>query len=634
MATQTDLAKILIVGETIPNLPDIVHSITDAPKAILDRVTATLNKATDLHLHYNQYRLTVQMLEAHTDLTKSSDKRNHIRDMRKNLHTLYQKVLNCQQIISDIEKVQDLTKPSLPLPEDRPDNPNYNPEIIHAYLKSYVGNGRCTHAQIKELWKRAVYHADSAKLSRSQFIDHLIPFLPDDTFDYVRALRTQKKTVKSIAKAIAERYIPTDSFSDSLTELELFQRQDDETIHSALNRLRYLVSKATLLYPPQERPVHEKMILTQKLKVICSDKTAKKIKERETQARSQAVLLSPDDIAAIIAEEERLHGKPRSAISAPVTVYNIDTQELDDKDAQIESLNEFASQLLDENIQDDMVEINAAMRNVRFRDSSRDNRAPYGMKKHVADKYNKYQKQKLPIKHALTPSTLTQTHSAPAPHTVPLPDQDVEMTDADSSQSRHSRARTRDEDRKRRMNEFRSRHQSYDKYLRGKSQEGAEIRSRAMTPTSYLERRSLERRHRQLENENQYWRQQNEKQNERYNNSQWNRSPSQSSSYSTQRSGSKDRNYQNREQSADRGHNQRSHSGNRYNRSGSNQRSYYDKGYRPKSPGRNYGSAKTVVNTHDKTVVHICSKCGVEGEHTQAICHQILTRFKKKIQEN
>ena len=52
MNTQADLTKILTVGEKIPDLPDIQHSITDAPKAILDRVTATLSKATNFHLHY------------------------------------------------------------------------------------------------------------------------------------------------------------------------------------------------------------------------------------------------------------------------------------------------------------------------------------------------------------------------------------------------------------------------------------------------------------------------------------------------------------------------------------------------------------------------------------------------------
>ena len=612
----------------LPQVPEFdklqYDSLLKAPRAQADRFSLKIKTIRENYTNYRIQKANIECLETLYDQkTITKKQKEKLTVARSHIKAVYIALRKAAAEISQIIETQKAIRPHLPIPKDHPEA-DHMPDEVVTLVKTHLGTDKCTIETLKPMWSRAAAISDHLQLSHKQFLTVIMSLLPEEPFEYLRTLILSGSKLDDIASDMARRYVHRDDFNTALDELENFTRMAREPIHSACHRLRHLIKKASILIPENEKAIHEKYTMSQKLRCMITERTRKKLSEKENAHRKQGFTMHPEHILELIDEDERLYGMPEESVNIPVSLYNVTAQE-SEKDAQIEALNDFASLLIQENMPQEDVELNAAMKSVKFRDSSRPRNAPYGLKKSVNEQYQKYQQAKLPIKAALTPMTLsapskpppqfpTFSPTYPSQASGPLPDGDEQMMDVSST--RQSRPRTREEaEKQRRMNEYRQRNRSYNTYLRDQSKNGSQARARAMTPTSFLENRERARHTKQLEDEIKRLKEQNYRQS---------KSPHQGHSHhhSSSRPGSqsRDKHYNNngyRNKSQEKGY--------RSNSKGSNYRS--NSGYRKNQHGNTF-------NTHDHTIVNVCGDCGIHGEHSSYVCNQIQVKLGKKHQEN
>ena len=513
-----------------------------------------------------------------------------------------------------ILEVQRASRPDLPIPEDHPERNGILGDF-YAFVKQIKKErdpSLSPNELIAEQWRKAAYFADQHLLSHKQFLTGVSSLLSGETFEYVRKL-PKDTPLETVARELANRLVTKDSLADAQHRLDNFERRADESIRSVAQRLKDLIKIASILHPADMRPGIEATTLVQKLKKVIHEKTLRLINQHETEHRQQGLTLPVDELIDIIDDAERRYGRPQKPVALPVSLYN----------AEINPPFHSASNPAESPTQADLTEMAMLVNNLLTEDIDPECNAkmvkfdkPSALKK-IKENYPAFKKYLPPpqtVKAQNLPGTPNSTFTQVKLQRPITPYHEGytaqnKQDDSHTSSDRQSRSRevsssansaAHDYDEQRRARHA-ARSPSYNRYLRDRSKSATpDSRARALTPTSYLHRKSYD----QLQSELAELKKQK---------AEWYRNRSQS---------------RGRRDQSRNGYNQRTRSGSRPSESSS---------YRNQAPqahGSPTSGAQLNLHSHDSSTVMIaCPHCGITGHHTPTTCKTVAI-LRKNDSEN
>ena len=430
-----------------------------------------------------------------------------IQDSRRQLLRIYNLIQDFTAKIQAAQSVQTATRPALNLPVDHAANQAFSLSDMASFLRK-ASKSDDEERSLKETWKKAVYYADTIRISHAQFKLGLSTFLTGDAFDYLANAGT--KTLKTIAKELAERFVTTNEFHESKRKLDTFTRKPNEKLRPTVQRLKKLIEQASLLHPEPAREHIKGYILMQKIKEIISPKALQRLDYYESDNNREGIIMSEDELINIADNEEIRSGVPQTETKIKIGLYNVEAgqepqaaqpaaQNSDGYDAINTRLDHLTnvltnvvlttglSELNDVDFTND-AEVHAAIKKVKF--NTRPN--PYAMASS-----NKLAKPAQPFsasqqaleqaqQHALQQAAMQAAQKAyrpPTPAAAPLPDTDYDMN-VPTYASDRGRSRSFSKNANAKMQEERSRHPSYDRFLRDRSKSATPRERRTRPPSA------------------------------------------------------------------------------------------------------------------------------------------------------
>ena len=587
-------------------------------------VTRTKEHTTRLRGLYKDYKALARVIAKDEYMTPHALRQQFHKDImnqqRREIYDTYSAIEKTRSTIEAILKVQQASRPTLPTPFDYNDNPTFRIEHLTEFLKNSQQPEPGT--EHETIWTKTVKFANNRQISHKQFLLGLSSYLTGDAYEFLEEI-DPKTPLEQIANEFANRFVTTNKLADAQQKLENFQRNGSESIRVVKSRLESLIKKALVMHPPEHLPGMMNSTMTQKLKQVVHEKTRAQIKKKEDQYRKQGLTLPIDDLVELINDIERRNGIPKAPVSIPVSLYNTEVV-TEQPDETIQAILETTASIHnmwigaeDEegNDEETSAQVNAAVnKNVRFKNPDE------ALKKlrNTADALKTYRtQQKLSNSYQKGLPAPPPRPPTPGPSAAPM----------DTSEGGHQ-SRSRDpapnansrSDSERRRLDYRRRSNTYDAYLRARSNsKDPTSRQRALTPTSYKERQDMNK----LKEENERLRKMVNHHRSRSRNRDENSSGSRNSGQNNYSGNSG----QNRD---------RSQSRNRYGNNSGYNNNRGNNGYNNYSRSNSANRGQPTVNAYDGSTINmtICNKCGISGLHTPQMCNQIVAVRTGQTSEN